>query len=280
MPGAANNQNDLTFFLPNISVFISRMRVVCATAMQAGMTQANFIHSMNGPLQQSQLFQTQVTQAQHFANALASPGAAFAYPGNLTMWQNAGYRISHNLIPADLDFAQNAVANNWTSFFRFDNNQHVWFGNVAAIMAKYCQFFHGSVPLGEIMPNCSAAGAVKLRHAAGTNIHTGPTYVAGTPAAPPAPAVPAHITFRHDARLTLNGRIAVQDVPTAHVYAAMTYAFNSYATNASQNIYRQGRFWTLGPDTDGRENIEVLPGVLTTIMRRYHSDVRIAADKQ
>jgi hypothetical protein len=275
-PAGAAAPESLGLFLPNIAAYISRFRYIVGTAMQANMTQANFSVATDGPSRCAHMFQAVNANGAGEQLLMQSPGMSFAYPENLQVWLNAGYRINANSIPADLNVA-NPVSNDWNTFFRFDNNQHQWFASAAAIMAKYSQFFNGSAPLAEIMPNCSAAGAVKLRQAAGTDIHTVAPWVA--PVVGP-PAVLGYYNLRNNARVVLNARISVEDVPTAHVYAAVTYALNAYDAAVTQNVYRQGRFWSLGPDTDGRENIEVLPGTLTTIVRRYHSDVRIAAEKQ
>lgn len=276
---APNAPNALNLHLPNIAAFVSRLRTICATATTANMTQSTFVASVDGPIRAANMFQIALNNGANEQLLLRGPGLNLAYPENLQMWINASYRLASNSIPFDLNAGAAAgdVENDWSTFIRFDNNQHHWFGSTAAIMAKYCQFFHGSAPLSEIVPNSSAAGAVKLRFSGATDINTAPTWHAAVPG---PPAVAAHYTLRTNARVVLNGRCAVEDIPTAHLYAGMTFAINAYHNQNAQNDLRKGRFWTLGPDTSGRDNIEVLPGTLTTIVRRYHSDTRIAAEKQ
>jgi hypothetical protein len=275
-PVASPSINNL---LPNIAAFISRLRSVCNTAITANMTQATFATHTDGPARAAHLFQSVLNDGVNEQWIFSSPGMAFAYPDNLNMWQAAAYRLNANAIPADLNAGQAAgnINDSWISFFRFDNNQHHWFGSCAAIMSKYCQFFNGSAPLAEVMPNCSASGAVKLREQDNSDIRAVPAWTA--PVAGP-PAVAGYRSLRHTARLVMNGRLALEDIPTAHVYAASTFGINMYSSQAHQQVFRQGPFWTLGPDTDGRDSIELLPGILSTIVRQYHSDVRIAAHKQ
>lgn len=280
--GTYNNSAHLNTLLPNISAIISRLRTICLVAAQSA-DQTTFNNSRDGPYFIEHMFGNALDNAINEQRYFSGPAIKWMLPDNLQMWKLSSSRLAYLQIPTDLDFNNDAVSNDWISFLRFDNNQHMYFANISALMSKYCQFFQGSRPLSEIMPNCSAAGAIKLRSVAGSDLIDRPAFHAAVPAVPgpPAvPAVPAHRTLRAAGRLVQNGRIAVEDVPTAHVYAAITFGFNSYWDLASQTAMRQGPFWTLGPDTNGREQIEVLPGTLSTIVRKYHSDVRIAADKQ
>jgi hypothetical protein len=281
--------------LPNISVFISRLRTICALAVSTpnntGMTQPAFTNAMNGPNRCNQLFGRTVDNTE--VAALSSPGSMFAYPDQLPLWINANYSISRLQIPQDLSLgaAPSTPADSWTSFIRFANNEHTWFGPVSAVMAKYSQFWNGSTTLSEIAPNTSAACAVKLRYDPFlTDIHQAPIFhPAVAQVVPPNPnpqnivavdAVDAYYALRTSARVVVDGTIALKGMPDAHVFASSVFTYNAYDDDADQAAARHGNFWTLGPDILGRRGLECLPGVLSTIIREYHSDSRIQASKQ
>lgn len=275
-------RNNVIDCLPNTSVFISRLRSICAVATTAGMTDALFNNHTSGPNFLSTLFGRQLTHDAFDISIMSAPGSSFAYTGSLTLWQAAATRINSLSVPTDLMVTSNAF-NDWTSFFRFSNfrNEHVWFGPVSAMMAKYCQFFKGSTPLGDCSPNSSAAGAVKCSRKTDTDIFIDPDWIDqagnGTSHQHQDANQNGHYVLRNSVRLIIDATCAVEDIPLSHQYAGITFSMNLLTPNST---VRTGSFWTLAPDAFGRGNIELLPGVLSTIMREYHSDVRIDSSKQ
>ncbi|AZT88603.1 coat protein [Gaeumannomyces tritici partitivirus 1] len=270
-------------FLPNISFMLSRLRDVADLSV-TGITDAEWLNHTNGPNHIESLNGHAAAHNANYDAMVTSPSLKFALSGERFLWRNAHARFAFMQVPARLN-ANAAVRNTWTSFLFFEDNQHHWFGNVSAIMAKYCQFFEGSRPISELVPVNSAAGALKLRisHPPST-IHTPPVFNAAAGAGNNHQhghaAQVNHYTCAHHARVVIDANLAVRDVPDAHTYSALTFCYNAYFSNASQAACRAGPFWDLGPDTKSVRNAEILPGVFSTIMREYHSDTRIPAHKQ
>jgi len=271
--------NDIRRLMPNINIFISRYHSICAAANVANATDATFQVDINGPRNLGSLFSQAVANNAVNTNTLQSAGASFAYGGSLLLWQNASRSTATNGIPAALNATIPDVINDtWTSALRFENNDHLWFAPVFALMAKYSQFWNGSVPISKILPTSSAAGALKLRSIAGTTLLANPVFVAATVA--PAPVVAAHFQMRNQARLVHDGQIALRDVPDTHAMCGLTFALNCYDSNAHQTLARHGPFWELGPNVKSVHSAEVLPGTLQVISRDYHRDTRLEAHKQ
>jgi hypothetical protein len=268
--------------LPNISIFISRLRVICTTAVTANMTEMDFMIHQNGPNATEGYFGH---SAANSANLTASPGASLIYGGSLQLWQNASTRINFMRVPADL-VAATPTIDEWTSVMRFDQfaNEHIWFGPVSAMMAKYCQFFNGSAPLSSCPPTTSAAPAVKCRTTGATDLMNPITVTAaagnGTSHTIGNANAAAVLILRNNARFIINARNVIPDLPDAHYFSGITFGLNAYQTQAHQNAMRNGDFWTIAPDYSGRDNIEVMPGLLAAITREYHSDTRLSPFKK
>jgi len=267
--------------LPNISVFISRLRVICTTANIANMTEMDFTIHQNGPNATEGFFGHSTTNS---ANLTRSPGSQHILAGNLQLWKNASTRLAFMRVPADLVNTTNTI-DEWTSVMRFDQfaNEHGWFSTVSAMMAKYCQFFNGSTSISLCPPTTSAAPAVKCRTTGATDLMdrcaVTPTVGNGTTHTIGDPNAHAVLILRNNSRLIVNTRNVIPDLPDAHYFSGMTFATNTYWSQASQTAMRQGEFWSVSPDYNGRDNVEVLPGVLAVITREYHSDTRLSPFK-
>ena len=158
-----------------------------------------------------------------------------------------------------------------------------WFGNVAATMTRYCQFWNASCTLEECAPNNSAAGAVSCQASAG-DIFNPPAWIAqagdhsshqhGDPNAV------GHYQLASTATLTVRATTTVPDIPDAHIFAATTYHMNVIPQGRQSNDFQHGQFWTIAPNAFSKRSISVYQGVLSTITREYHSETRIAADQQ
>jgi len=235
--------------------------------------------SIDGPLRIANICGNALANDAASQHRVSTPGINLSYGGHLTLWQTASRFLGLLNIPIEATAAAvPAVNDTWTAVMRFENNEHLWFAPVAATMAKYCQFFNGSASLNDISPVCSAAAAVKGRIVANTTtLHTHGTWVAAV-AGPPA--VPGHYVSRDTARFTIDAQVALRDVPDAHVYAGLTYGYNTYMTAAHQTLLRQGSFWSLGPNCGFATAVEILPGLPATISREYHRDTRLDSFKQ
>jgi hypothetical protein len=281
-PGwAANRDHRLAdaihLWIPNIAFFFSRLHDISALAV-SGINDAAWLIQTNGFNYIEEVCGHAVNN-----NVLLAPGLRYALPGDRDLWRRSAARLASLGIPTRLN-ANTAVVDSWTAAIFFENNQHHWFANCSAIMAKYCQFFNGSKPLSDLSPVNSAAGALKIRFLNTTTIHANlvATPLAGTGASHEHGNAneAAHMTLTQQSRVTFDCDLAVRDVPDAHIYSGMTFAFNAQQNNAQQVLARAGPFWTLGPNCRNRRGVEVLPGLYSVIMREYHSDTRIPADKQ
>lgn len=273
--------------LPNIRAFIDRHLTLSALAVNATRvpTEAAFFNDINGPLHRNSFFQVAPNSA-ILAALMKSPGMNFMTPGSFDLWKTAS-RLSPRLgLPTNLDQATTNVSNTWDAVMCLDQGHH-WFGNVAAIMAKYCQFFNGSASLDSCSPTSSAAGALKLRIVTpdqGTSIFAD---------APETPQSGTHDNTQHgDANqmlhrtllqsptLVFDSQCAIKDMADLFLYAGGTWALNAHFDNANQLANRAGPFWDLGPNWWEDKGVQLAPGVLATVMREYHNDVRIPSHKQ
>jgi hypothetical protein len=281
-PGWSNTRghrlsDSLQRWIPNVSYFFSRLRDISDLAT-SGINDASWLIQTNGFNYVDEICGHAVTNTMMLA-----PGIRYALPGDRDLWRRSAAHLNGLGIPARLN-ATTAVANTWTAAICFENNEHHWFANCSAIMAKYCQFFHGSKPMSDLTPVNSATGALKIRFLPTTTIHDDlvATPSSGTGASHEHGNANqrAHLTLAQQSRVTFDCDLAVRDVPDAHIYSGMTFCFNAQRNHAEQMSSRVGPFWNLAPNCRNRRNVEVLPGLYSVIMREYHSDTRIPADKQ
>jgi len=276
-PGQLQMTDTLNKCLPNISVFVSRLRSICQTATSAAVTdQRSFMSSQDSPHRCATLFGRQIDDTENAI--LSSPGSMFAYPDQLDMWINAANSLDNLGIPQDLSLAapQTAPNNDWTSFLRLSQftNEHLWVEPISAIMADYSRYWNGSTNLGSISTDCQTSAAVKMRFdQIGTSIHDPPStraeVLAQPQAVPPVAAYPQYYIMRTHATSRFDCQVALKTVPKAHIYSALTYSLNAYSDIDEQNAARNGPFWNLGPNYLGREGIQTLTGVLSTVAREY-----------
>ncbi|GJT32682.1 hypothetical protein Tco_0923101 [Tanacetum coccineum] len=147
---------DVVNHLPNISIFISRLRSICSIAMEPNMNESLFQNDVNGLHSMSTLFGRECTHSEYEIHNLTSPGSNLMYSGSLRLWQNTAVQL---YIPEELNGDKHNVEDTWTSALRFDSKEN-WFGNLSNIMLFYSKYWKGSASLDSCPPNNSAAGAV------------------------------------------------------------------------------------------------------------------------
>nr|ABX79673.1 putative coat protein [Raphanus sativus cryptic virus 1] len=286
-PGWSRNRRyrivtDASSHLPNINIFISRLRSICAAASRNGATEDSFLRDIDGPQYLATLF---AQPCSHTANEIAnliSPGSNLSYSGDLRLWKLASARLSFVGPLALLDSAVTDVSDNWTAFLGFSERSD-WFGSINAMMVKYCQFWKGSTTLYECSPASSAAGSVRCI-ATDTNIFTPPEWNAqqGTHTSfTHGDANQAgHYNMRHNAHLTFQATTSVHELPLAHYYSALTYNINLAESEAAMAATCRGTFWNIFPDAYTRSGIQIYPGIPALIARDYHSETRIESERQ
>jgi len=234
------------------------------------------MNSQDSPHRCATLFGRQIDETENAI--LSSPGSMFAYPDQLDMWINAANSLDNLGIPQDLSLVapQTVPNNDWTSFLRLSQftNEHLWVEPISAIMADYSRYWNGSTNLGSIPTDCQTSAAVKMRFdQLGTSIHDPPPtraeVIAQPQAVPPVTAYPQYYIMRTHATSTFDCQVALKTVPKAHIYSALTYSLNAYSDIDEQNVARNGPFWNLGPNYLGRNGIQTLTGVLSTVAREY-----------
>lgn len=295
-PGWSPNQNagryilanNYSLYLPSIAMFIDRYHQLLGVARSANITEQLFFNHTNGPLYRSTLFNQSIHATPVAAqNSLKTPGAGFVTPGTLQQWQSANRHAPLLGIPSAPDLSvPDTLADTWDSAMFLDQT-HQWFGNIAAIMAKYSQFWNGSASLDSCSPSSSAAAALKLRlnpPAQGNSLFGDKTLTVragnGSSTQHGDPDADAHAQLFANASIRFNSKCALKDYPELFSYAGSTWAINGYTTTVHTTANRTGPFWDLGPDWYADDNVELIPGILPTIMREYHNDVRIPATKQ
>ncbi|KAL5701720.1 hypothetical protein ACHQM5_027030 [Ranunculus cassubicifolius] len=254
--------------LPNISYFISRLRSTCAAATMANATEASFANDVDGPCHLSTVFRVPCNNDENERLLVSSPGAALSYAGSLSMWIDASDFLL-DLVPPTLDInAAAEIGDSWIQFLRFDHNIN-WFGPLATVMARYCQFWKGSCPLSECSPTNSAAGAVRCVADQGTDIFNPPEWVAATGehnhTQHGSANQTAHYNMCYISHLTFRAFTTVQDLPKSNIYAALTYHMNLAPNDAGLPLLAQGPFWDVKPNAFAGSGIQVYQGIHTII---------------
>jgi hypothetical protein len=277
----ANNfviAGDSNLCLPNVACLLERLRSIINGAnglnvnltANAALSDFGFNRLFDGPQRTAHMWNATVPDNADNHIQFSTPGMQYVLGGNLLLWKGALASFDQYSLPPQMDIANATPENTWLGVMRFNDGQHVWFTEIAPMMARYAQFFRGSRSLEDCSPVGSVANAVKLQIAeTGTNIFDQLVF---TTAATPAPAYYAHVRGR---RIVTNGSIALRDVPNIHKLSGITTMFNLYWSDSSLTALRVGPFWRLAPDTETQERIEVLPGVASSIARDYHSDARL-----
>ncbi|VFQ81614.1 unnamed protein product [Cuscuta campestris] len=273
----------MTTHLPNLSFYFSRLYSVCDAATRDGTTEISFARDVDGPRFLATIFgracDNEAT-AEHIM--LRSPGASLVYAGNLRLWQKAALQMNSEL-PGNLNIDNDDVEDSWVSALRLDHSFY-WFSTVAAMMARYCQFWKDSTSLEDCSPNGSAAGAVRCcvidNHTSMFDIPAW-TEQAGK-----------HNSFVHGNRnqmghyallsyptLMLNASTALQDIPETDIQAALTYAYNLYLDKTQRRDGVTGPFWTIRPLASGCNHFRTIQGIAALLTRVYHCDSRLGLDR-
>ncbi|CAH8362333.1 unnamed protein product [Eruca vesicaria subsp. sativa] len=270
-----------TTHLPNLNIFISRLNSICAAATRPNVTFQLFSSDVDGPSYMANLFRQPCDQSDNEHANLTSPGACLTYPGSLDLWQEANFQLPFLNIPQPLDVNSTEVNDNWSSFLRLAEDSS-WFGSVAAMMATYCMFWKGSVPLYDCSASSSAAGSVRCT-ATDTNVFDPPKWTAeaGNHNATQHdnPHQVGHYSMRCDLSLVFNAATSLDDISLNQINAGNTYNIYLSPNDDGHATLRRGVFWSIYPDAFTRSGIEVYRAVIPIIAREYHSYSRIDSDE-
>ncbi|WJX38229.1 hypothetical protein P8452_25915 [Trifolium repens] len=75
--------------------------------------------------------------------------------------------------------------------------------------------------------------------------------------------------------LKFSATTSIEDIPEADLYAASTYNVNLLPAKSDPANYHHGKFWDIVPNTHELTRAQIIPGVLATITREFHSNSRI-----
>uniref|UniRef100_M4DUG7 Uncharacterized protein n=1 Tax=Brassica campestris TaxID=3711 RepID=M4DUG7_BRACM len=269
-----------TTHLPNINIFISRLNSVCAAATRPNVASQLFLSDVDGPNYMANLFNQPCDQSENIQANLTSPGASLTYSGSLRLWQDANHQLPFLGIPKSLYVNDTEVDDNWLTFLRLSEDA-TWFGSLAAMMAKYCQFWKGSVPLYDCSASDSAAGAVRCT-ATDTDVFDPPHWIAQagnrTATQHANPHQVGHYSMRSNLSLVFKAATSVEDISRAHIFAANTYNIYLSPNDDGHGALRRGVFWSIHPDAFTKSGIEIYPGVFSSLARDYHSHSPIYPD--
>lgn len=270
-----------TTHLPNINIFISRLNSVCAAATRPGMTSELFSRDVDGPNYMANLFSQPCDQSDHEQANLTSPGACLTYSGSLRLWQDANAQLALLGIPQCLDVNATEVSDNWSTYLRLSEDA-TWFGSIAAMMAKYCQFWKGSVPLYDCSASSSSAGGVRCT-ATTTNVFDPPhwTAQAGNHNATQHGNTHqvGHYSMRSNLSLVFKADTSVEDISLNHIFAAQTYNIYLSPNDDGHAGLRHGEFWSIFPDAFTMSGVQIYPGIFSSLTRDYHCHSRIESEE-
>jgi len=274
-------RDSLSFRVPHIAAIFSRLHTICETALDDDLDDASFQRHVRGPRHMQRLFGRDFDNNVFERLLVISPGFNLAYPGNLALWKEAANQLPYLDLPEDLPHDEE-ITNTWFQAFRLET-QSVWFGPVAAMMAKYCQFWNGSIPLSECPSDGSAAGSVVCSYHQPSSIYQVPAWHApqgdGTSTLHNDPNSIGHYTLHTEPTLTFDVSTCIEDIPYAHVLASLTYQLNIDADAPPAERDLTGQFWLVQPPAYQRSNIQVYTGTAATIAREYHNPANFLPDE-
>nr|AZJ51147.1 coat protein [Raphanus sativus cryptic virus 1] len=269
--------------LPHIPALISRLRRICETASENGLNDISFSAHHHGPEFISELFGHICDNDLPEQLLLLTPGLATSYSGTLYLWRQARSQLQRSLFPEALT-VNDVVPNTWTSFLCLDNDDS-WFSPLAAMMNKYCQYWHGSAPLSSIPADGSAAGSMICNELNGSSIYRLAQWTApimDPPAdedAPPVIAEPGYYYLNPNPVLIFDARTCIEDISSAHMFSAMTFHPNLIPYGADRANFLKGQFWNCHPPSYSAPAHQVYPAVSALIAREYHSETNLSSDK-
>ncbi|MCD9637687.1 hypothetical protein HAX54_021099 [Datura stramonium] len=185
-------------------------------------TDALFHNDVDGPRFMATLFRQTCVHDENELINVASVGASLTYVGGLYLWRNVATSLYFYDLLLPLDNSVDQVENDWISSLRM-NNSSSSLSPLAAMTAKYNQFWKGSCSLADCSPKCSATGSIRCVATGGTNVFQS-------------------LVWTNEASTTIEG------IPDADVYVALTYQFNLSPNDAGLNILNEGPFWVLFAD--------------------------------
>nr|GEX82937.1 hypothetical protein [Tanacetum cinerariifolium] len=200
---------DVVNHLPNISIFISRLRSICSIAMEANMNESLFQNDVNGLHSISTLFGRECTHSEYEIDNLTSPGSNIMYSGSLRLWKNAAVQLC---IPEELIVDKHNVKDTWSSALRFDSEEAGWFGILSNMMLVYSKYWKGSAFLDSCPPNNSAAGAVVCYDTSG-DIFRSPKWNEPTRTNENQVVIKGHYSLRWNCTMTFDAKTAHEELP-------------------------------------------------------------------
>ncbi|WJX32176.1 hypothetical protein P8452_20533 [Trifolium repens] len=242
-------QDHLTTHLPHIYLFASRLRSTCNAATRANVTESSFATDVDGPRYLATLFNQPCDHNSNEIANLTGPGASHVYAGNLELWQKAAAQIDNlGCCPVLLDVDEHEVDNNWTSFLGFLMNL------LNAVVGRQLS---GSL-FNEPCWNAPTGTCSATNHKSVNQF--------------------GHYSMNQTSTLKFSATTTIEDIPEADLYAASTYNVNLLPAKSDPANYHHGKFWDIVPNTHELTRAQIIPGVLATITREFHSDSRIYPD--
>jgi hypothetical protein len=274
LSAAANNAflpvNQMHSVVPDIPFYMDLINRV-ATAGQ-DYTEASLRH-----------FRTSVMNQNAAANAgtrihFNAPGAWTPISWTVQQVNTARLALAQIGFPPALDVTAAANIVGPAQFMRLyhtDGQFYPWFGNVAAVMQRFCQFFEHSVPISAISPSGIAAGLPVWTFQANHEMANAYAFVAAVQGGAPAhytvtPLISTAVTGNHCDETLEEVTEQCSAVALVNVDVATHSGHPHPAPNAQ---LRHGPVWNL-PRVRGSPTVNYALGVAQNITTYYHKDTR------
>nr|WRQ19776.1 MAG: coat protein [Grapevine alphapartitivirus] len=265
--------NDLSTILPDVPFYMDILNRIST-------------HGADYTDQEMRTFHRSVMNQNAAVNAgsslhFYSPGAWSHVSWSLAQLNAARSALSNFNFPPALDVTDTLAPDitDWTKFLRFyhvDGTFYPWFGNVAATMQRYCQFFSESVPLSAISPAGAAISIPVWNFAPHNRTFTHPfTFVPAI-----ANGAPAHYTTTGLTSLACQGthcdetleEVAEQCSAIALVNVDL-YTSSRHPHAPTNQMLRSGPVWQL-PIARRSPRIDYALGVSQSVTSHYRRDTR------
>lgn len=198
---------------------------------------------------------------------------------------NVSRSIRHHFgFPPQLDTSADGDMNSLAQFMRmYQPGDYTvfynWFGNVASVMQRYCQFFRESVPLSAISPAGIASGLPVWNFAANANLVQSYTHHNAVAATATTRGYPAYFSVHHLTSLAATGHHVDESLEEITEQASSLAMVNvdvvthtTWTTPTNAHI-RSGPVWNL-EEVRSSPQIDYANAIGQTISLHYHVDTR------
>jgi len=176
----------------------------------------------------------------------------------------------------------NTISNGISSWFQYcrlntgGTDHYEWLSRLSGTMNNYCQFFRGSIPLGDIASSALPTGQILgtyRKNTLPTREQSTTSLSSGSGSNPTT----GYYYRRPDViSLAANWRSKTMAIPIPEEWRAFYSQVNCLHPSLTDNpprTFRQGTFWTL-PDVRTADNVDSVHSIPMLIARKFHRSNR------